>query len=110
MSSKKTPTPAPASAAHKRHQYRKEPTLEDMLKSISKKAMKRLMRRAGVKRVRVGCYDTTRALSHNFLDELLSKTIAITLGDKRKTIDEEDVKAAYRHVAKRSYYGNGSKK
>jgi histone H4 len=58
---------------------------------FTKPAVRRLCRRAGVKRIHSNVYDATRLIAKDWLTELLKGTIIYTENDRRKTVSAMDV-------------------
>ena len=88
MSTKGPSKVAPA----KRHRK----VLRDNIQGITKPAIKRLARRAGVKRISGLVYEETRSLIKSKLESLIHNTVIITQHAKRKTIEPSDVFVATR--------------
>jgi histone H4 len=70
-----------------------------------KKAIKRLARRAGVKRIARDMYDETREALKSFLRGVIGDAVMI-MGDKRKTLGPMDVVYALKRRG-RPIYGFG---
>ena len=71
--------------------YKLKKNVQTNLLDITNPAIKRLARRAGVKRLRKSVYDTSRGKLGKFLDELMYDTIVFTKMDDRSTMTQTDV-------------------
>ena len=96
---KKMPA-APTAIRHRK-------VLRDNIQGITKPAIRRLSRRAGVKRISGPVYDCVRAHTKKFLQTIMRDVIIMTNYQKRKTVTTKNVI----HAAKRngySIYGYGN--
>ena len=84
-----------------RHGKVKKPTIE----GISNNEIKRMARRAGLKRIGGGVYEELRFEAQDFLDELLFKTLVHTEHRQAKTVTTQDVVAGFKSVGGGSWYG-----
>lgn len=73
---------------------------------ISKAAITRIARKAGVKRISGTVYGEVRNLVNAKLNELIIVSQTLTLHARRRTINEEDVLGAIEHVLHRKQYGD----
>jgi histone H3 len=78
---------AKTAAAPKRHRK----VLRDNIQGITKPALKRLGRRAGVKRIAGLCYEELRSILSKFLTKHLSTISVVATHGKRKTIGAQEV-------------------
>ncbi len=81
--------------------------LRDNVQGITKPALKRLARRAGVKRLSGLIYEESRGVLKEFLTNLLLNAILYTEHAKRKTVTAMDVVYALKRQG-RTLYGFGS--
>jgi histone H4 len=72
---------------------------------ISNPGVKRLARRAGVKRIRRGVYDVIKPKAQEFLMALMANTMLFTNSCRRKTISTADVVEAYRQTTGNRFVG-----
>ena len=84
-----------------RHGKVKKPSIE----GISNNEIKRMARRAGLKRIGGGVYEELRFEAQDFLDELLFKTMVHTEHRQAKTVTTQDVVAGFKSVGGGSWYG-----
>jgi len=70
---------------------RKGMSVNDTLDGISKPSIRRLGRRAGVKRLNNKMYDTMRKEMHAFLSTILRDSLVYTANANRHTIQVNDV-------------------
>ena len=61
------------------------------MKSITKPAIRRLVRRGGVKRISTFIYDKTRTILKHFLESVVRDSVTYTEHAKRKTVTALDV-------------------
>lgn len=87
----------------KRHRHR---VLRDNIQGVTQPALRRLARRAGVKRISGLIYDDTRLALKVFLDRTLHDAIAYTEHARRKTVTAMDVVYALKKQGK-TIYGFG---
>lgn len=73
---------------------------------ISTRAIRRLARRGGVKRIRDGIYDEARFFLQEFLENVIRDAIAYTDYERRKTVTAMDVVYALKSRG-RTIYGFG---
>lgn len=85
--------------------HRKNP-LRDTIQGVGKKAICRLARRGGVKRIAGGCYEETRGVLKIFLEKVLRDAIMYSDHAKRKTVTSMDVVYALKRQG-RTLYGFG---
>lgn len=76
---------APPAAGQLRHAHR------TTREAVGKPAIRRLARRAGVKRINALVYETTRDVLRVFLENVLRDSVAYTEHSKRKTVTSEDI-------------------
>jgi len=79
---------------------------DDAVTRISKPALRRLARRAGVKRMGQDIYPEMRWLLKSFLEDTIEKAVAYTDHARRKTVTVDDVVHALKHKGK-TLYGYG---
>jgi histone H4 len=89
-------------AGMKRHRK----VLRDNIQGITKPAIRRLARRAGVKRVSGLVYEETRNVLKVFLENIVKDAIAYTEHSRRKTVTAMDVVHALKRQG-RTLYGFG---
>ena len=65
--------------------------LRDNISGITKPAIRRIARRAGVKRISGLIYEETRGVLKHFLENLISDIVCYTEHAKRKTVTVNDV-------------------
>jgi histone H3 len=97
MSSNNTPTPKTVVAkkgAAKKAVPKPRKVLRDNIQGITKPALRRLLERAGVKRVKDTCYEELRSILKFKLENTLRGVITFTEYNQRKTVSVEDLKAA----------------
>lgn len=80
--------------------------LRDNINGITKPAIRRLARRAGVKRMSGLIYDETRSVLKIFLENVLHDAVTYTEHAKRKTVTAMDVVYALKRQG-RTLYGFG---
>lgn len=68
--------------------------LHNNIQGIKKPALKRLLFRAGVKRVSSRVYEESRGILKAFLERILKDTCIFTEYNRRKTVQTEDLEAA----------------
>jgi len=68
--------------------------LRDNIAGITKPAMKRILRRAGVKRISGLVYEELRGILKVWLEKIVRDMIVFTEYDRRKTVQNEDLEAA----------------
>ena len=73
---------------------------------IPKASVKKLARRAGVKRVSGLLYEDIRAVANKFLKDVMDEAVVLTLHKKRKTIGTSDVVKTLKDKG-RTLYGFG---
>lgn len=73
---------------------RKLKVLKDNIQGITKPAIKRVARRAGVKRVDKDCYEEVRGIIMDKLEEIIKVAATLMENAKRKTLMSKDVRAA----------------
>ena len=66
----------------------------DNICGISRPALQRLLRRAGVKRINNLVYEKLRDVMKNYMENIIKNIIVFVEHDKRKTIQKEDLAAA----------------
>jgi histone H3/H4 len=66
----------------------------DVFEKITKPALQRLLRRAGVKRISDPVFDLLREIIKNILIEIVKNTLIFVQAAKRKTVQVEDLTAA----------------
>ena len=99
----KTGKLAMGAAPARRHQ---QSVTKDVIKGITKPAIRRLARRGGVKRISALVYDETRAVFRTFLENVVRDSITYTEHAKRKTVTALDVVYALKRQG-RTLYGFG---
>jgi histone H4 len=97
------PKRAKATQTAKRHPPAKP---KDNIKGITKPAIRRLARRAGVKRINRKVYDATRAVLNDFLNNIIGDTVVYTEHAHRKTVSVVHVLHALKRNG-RTLYGYG---
>jgi histone H4 len=87
----------------KRHRKMVKPAIEGM----SNNEIRRLARRAGVKRIGGGVYESVRKMTQNFLDDVLFKTLIHVEHRQAKTVTPHDVVAGFKCMGGTVYgFGN----
>lgn len=81
-------------------------TRSELLKKITKPSIRRIARRAGVKRLSQPMYHEARSLLDKFLETVLRGSIIYTLNGKRTTISAMDVVYSLKRSG-RTLYGFG---
>ena len=81
--------------------------LRDNIQGITKPAIRRLARRAGVKRISGLIYDETRCVLRNFLETTIQDAVVYTEHARRKTVTAMDVVYALKKQG-RTLYGFGT--
>ncbi len=81
-------------------------SLQDNIKGITKPAIRRLARRAGVKRISGMVYDETRQTLRIFLQSVIHDAVTYTEHARRKTVTAMDVVYALKRQG-RTLYGFG---
>ena len=76
----------------------------DVLKGITKPAIRRLARRGGVKRINGNIYDETRTVLKQFLEQVIRDSVTYTEHAKRRTVTAMDVVYALKRQG-RTLYG-----
>ncbi|KAJ5070308.1 histone h4 [Anaeramoeba ignava] len=84
---------------------RKE-SMKEIAKGVSRPAIRRLARRAGVKRISSQVYDDTRKILKSFLESVVRDAVTYTEHSKRKTVTTIDIVYALRRQRK-TVYGYG---
>ena len=72
--------------------------------AVSQGSIRRLARRAGVKRISTPVYADIRSVLHTFVETTVKHATALTEHGKRKTVSAADIVAALRKQG-RSIYG-----
>ena len=80
--------------------------LKDNMKGITKPAIRRLARRAGVKRISGMMYEQSRTVLKTFLENVVRDSVTYTEHAKRKTVTALDVVHALKRQGK-TLYGFG---
>ena len=80
--------------------------IHESIYGISKPAIRRLARRAGVKRISGFIYQETRGVLRRFLQNIIRDTVTYTEHAKRKTVTAMDVVYALKRQGK-TIYGFG---
>ena len=78
--------------------------LRDNITGITKPAIRRLARRAGVKRICGNIYEETRSVLKKFMEDILRDAVTYTEHARRKTVNVLDVVCALRRNG-RTLYG-----
>lgn len=78
--------------------------LRNNIEGITKPAIRRLARRAGVKRISGRIYEETRGVLKTFLENVIRDAVAYTEHARRKTVTVMDVTYALKRQG-RSLYG-----
>jgi len=81
--------------------------LRDNIQGITKPAIRRLVRRGGVKRISGLIYDETRGVLKLFLESVIRDSVTYTEHAKRKTVTSLDVVYALKRQG-RTLYGFGA--
>ena len=68
--------------------------LMDNIDGISKPALQRILRRAGVKRIKCQMYDELRSIMKRYMENIIKNIVVFVEHDRRKTIQMEDLTAA----------------
>lgn len=68
--------------------------LRNNIEGISKPALQRILRRAGVKRIKGQMYDELRSVMKRYMENMIKNIVVFVEHDKRKTIQMEDLTAA----------------
>ena len=71
--------------------------------SISKGGIRRLARRAGVKRISANVYDEVRGALKDFIGSVMADTVTVMELTKKKTVSAGDVLYALRKAGKTLY-------
>jgi histone H4 len=82
-------------------------TLRDNIQGVTKPAIRRLARRAGVKRISGLIYDETRGVLKVFLESVIRDAVTYTEHARRKTVTAMDVVYALKRQG-RTLYGFGA--
>lgn len=77
--------------------------LRDNIKGITKPAIRRLARRAGVRRISGMIYDETRKVMRDFLEDIVQRASVYTEHAKRRTVTAMDVVYALKSKGKILY-------
>ena len=80
--------------------------IRDTIYSITKPAIRRLARRAGVKRISGFIYEETRGVLKQFLKNVIRDTVVYTQHANRRTVTSMDVVYALKRQGK-TLYGFG---
>ncbi|VEU33990.1 unnamed protein product [Pseudo-nitzschia multistriata] len=99
-----TPTPLGKAGAKQHYLKRHGKFLRDNIKGITKPAIRRLARRAGVKRMSGLIYEETRKVLKIFLHNLIRDAVIYTEHARRKTLTAKDVVYALKRQG-RTLYG-----
>ena len=84
--------------------------LRDNIQGITKPAIRRLARRAGVKRISGLIYEETRCVLRGFLERTIDDAIKYTDHAKRKTVTAMDVVYALKRGGRPIYgFGTGAR-
>ncbi|KIH58666.1 core histone H2A/H2B/H3/H4 [Ancylostoma duodenale] len=89
------------------HRKRHRMTVPDHIQGITKPAIRRLARRAGVKRISDGIYMETRGVLKVFLERVIHDAVMYTEHAKRKTVTVMDVVYAVKRQGYTLYGFNG---
>ncbi|KAF8177516.1 histone-fold-containing protein, partial [Mycena galopus ATCC 62051] len=81
--------------------------LHDNIQGITKPAIRRLVRRGGVKRISGLIYEETRGVLRIFLENIIRDSVTYTKHAKRKTVTALDVVYALK-LSGRTLYGFGA--
>ncbi|RCN30940.1 core histone H2A/H2B/H3/H4 [Ancylostoma caninum] len=81
--------------------------LRDVTRGITKPAIRRLARRAGVKRISGLIYEETRGVLRQFLEKVIHDAVMYTEHAKRKTVTVMDVVYAVKRQGYTLYGFNG---
>lgn len=81
--------------------------LRDNIQGIAKPAIRRLARRAGVKRISGLIYEETRGVLRHFLERLVGDAVIYTEHAKRKTVTAMDVVYALKRQGRPMYGFSG---
>ena len=82
----------------------KQKQSQDVLKGITKPAIRRLARRGGVKRINGSIYEETRQVLKQFLEQVIRDSVTYTEHAKRRTVTAMDVVYALKRQG-RTLYG-----
>ncbi len=77
--------------------------LKDAVQGITKPAIRRLARRAGVKRLAGNVYDEMRDILARFTQDVLRDSVSYTEHARRRTVTSKDVLAALKRQGRTVY-------
>jgi histone H4 len=77
--------------------------VKDSVKGVTSPAIRRLARRAGIKRISGLLYDEVRGVLKSFVESVVRDAIAYTESAKRKSVQPSDVVNALRRRGKAIY-------
>lgn len=83
------------------HRHRR--LLRNNLDGISKKDLRRLARRGGVKRMNTNIYDDMKGALKDFLHNVIKDSVTYAEHSRRKTVKSIDVMYALKHSGKTLY-------
>lgn len=84
--------------------------LRDNAQGITKPAIRRLARRAGVKRISGLIYEETRSVLRHFLEQTIGDAVIYTEHAQRKTVTAMDVVYALKRAGRPIYgFGEGAR-
>lgn len=78
--------------------------VRDPLMGIGKPGMRRLARRAGVKRICGSVYNASRVIAKDFLNAILRDAVTYSDHANRKTVTTTDVLYALKHNGRTLYF------
>lgn len=81
--------------------------LRDNIQGVTKPAIRRLCRRAGVKRISSMVYETVRGKLKTFLDGVIRDAVVYCEHGHRKTVTAMDVVLGLKRSQGMSFYGGG---
>lgn len=77
--------------------------LRDNIQGLTNPAMRRLARRAGIKRIRADFYATIRGETKGFLEKLIHNATTFVEHAKRTTVTHRDIKEGLRILGTTAY-------
>jgi histone H4 len=80
--------------------------VKDSVRGVTQPAIRRLARRAGIKRISGLLYDEVRGVLKSFVESIVRDSISYTEAAKRKSVQPSDVVHALRRRGK-AIYGYG---
>lgn len=92
-------TPSERSKYYKQRaaRVRSTQTINDKSIRITRPVLRRLARKAGVKRISDNFVEETRAMTNRFLEAIISDAIVLTVHNDKRIVGEEDIKYALKN-------------